>query len=872
MNNVVISRSSRFNQALNRLRVSGGVAADAAKDVSRIVGNMTTMPACKPEQYGRLTRNGEPRIKNCFKYDLAGGHRLITVQVRDTAFLLFVGTHAEADRWLENNRGLEPVINLNGKITIIEGKEFAPRSPLPMPPDIVLPERSLLSYLSPQEIEYLRASSSAAALTHFSSDEEILAVVEAAPPDVSRVFLDVLIHLRDYKVESAHGVLELAMGLAMPLECFQGEIAKEINKNLNRDNLINLRDLSDTEYNQILKGSLSDWMLYLHPDQRIVAFDDYEGAVRLQGVAGSGKTSVLLHRAKYLAEKYENENIAIFTLNPSLASLLEDLISELASPDVRKRIYVYDVESFARTVISEFLPKQLLQKVDPRSTETLEDCFWDSYEKPEQVQTLDDVCRYLNNHNLNEARYLRDEFVWVRSAFRSRVDNSQSTSVPARNAYLDPTASPREGRSIPFVSEYRAAILAALQFYEEHMEAGGFADHAAVVLLAHSCLDRLKAPNSQFKYRSILIDEVQDLSTVEIELLSACVTSAENGILLVGDPEQQVYPKEHNLRKAGVEIGTRRFFRKNYRNPREILEAALELLKRHGQQGVDPEDDKLLLSPEYATRHSAKPLLVRCVDEDDEISYLAGVLNRRMKESHLPICLILCSAREDDETQLSDFEAKLLRSYVPTRQLFGTKKLLPNTAYLSGLETVKGFEFSRVFIVGIGDQFPAPYLPEEEAWRDVRRLYVALTRARDEVVLTYTNNKSRCLAGLEEFLSETRSSEQFAMALSMSDSDTDALSLRTDSLVSADGSYQSRTRSPDLLPVFPEVDGSNLADLLKDQGFEIHDKRNRGGCFWIVGGYELEPLISQLAARRLKFSFAPNGSRTTKRQPAWYLK
>ena len=472
MSNVVISRSSRFNEALNRLRVSGGVAGDAAKDASLIIGNMNTMSPGKAEQYGRLTKTGEPRIKNCFKYDLRGAHRLITVQIRDTVFLLFVGTHDEADRWLENNRGLEPVISTDGKITIIEGKEFTPKAPLPMPPDVVLPDKLLLSYLSSEEIGFLQASPSTAALNHFSSDDEILAAVEAAPSDTSSVLLDALIHLRDYRTDSARGVLGLAMGRAQPLENFQGEIAEEIKKSINRENLINLRDLSETEYNQILKGSLSDWMLYLHPDQRAVAFDDYDGPVRLQGVAGSGKTSVLLHRAKHLAEKYKTQDIAIFTLNPSLASLIKDLLSDLASPDVCKRIQVYDVESFAKAVISEFRPKQLLQKYDPRSTETLEECFWDSYEKPEQRRTLQEVCSYLGNRKVNIERYLRDEFVWVRSAFRSRTDESTCTSIPARTAYLDPAAAPREGRAIPFISDYRSAILSALQFYEEHMEAG----------------------------------------------------------------------------------------------------------------------------------------------------------------------------------------------------------------------------------------------------------------------------------------------------------------------------------------------------------------------------------------------------------------
>jgi len=483
------------------------------------------------------------------------------------------------------------------------------------------------------------------------------------------------------------------------------------------------------------------------------------------------------------------------------------------------------------------------------------------------------VNSYLNNRNVNVARYLRDEFVWVRSAFRSRTDESTWTSIPVRTTYLDPTAAPREGRAIPFISDYRSAILSALQFYEEHMEAGGFADQAAVVLLAHSCLDRLKTSDSPFKYRSILIDEVQDLSTVEIELLSACVLSPGNGLFLVGDPEQQVYPKEHNLRKAGIEIETRRFFRKNYRNPRQILEAASELLRLYDQHGEDLDDAKLALSPEYATRLSSKPLLVKCADEDDQISFLVNFVNRRMAESELPICLILCTAREDDETKLSDFEAKLGQRKLLTEQLLGTKKLRPKTVYLSGLETVKGFEFSRVFIVGIGDQFPAPDLPKEEAWRDVRRLYVALTRARDEVVLTYTDKKSPCLVGLEAFLSETTSADQIDTFVSSSESKQEPVSVTTASTpVGRSVSYSISAAQPASPPVIHQSDSLSLADRFKKLDLEVHDKRDRGGCLWVVGGYELQTLMNTLKADGLRFSFTPNGSRTTGRRPAWYLK
>lgn len=190
---------------------------------------------------------------------------------------------------------------------------------------------------------------------------------------------------------------------------------------------------------------------------------------------------------------------------------------------------------------------------------------------------------------------------------------------------------------------------------------------------------------------------------------------------------------------------------------------------------------------------------------------------------------------------------------------------------LSGLETVKGFEFSRVFIVGIGDQFPDPLLPKEEAWRDVRRLYVALTRARDEVVLTYTGNISSCLIGLEEFLSETDSAEQIDTFLLLSESDGESISVSTTTaLLSASDSHLSSSTFPASLPI--NYQSESLSDAFKKANLEVHDKRDRGGCFWVIGGDELQPLMDELTAAGFRFSFTPNGSRTTGRRPAWYLK
>jgi hypothetical protein len=57
-----------------------------------------------PEEVAAFTRNGEARIRGARKYDLGAGYRLITLKQGDDLYLLFVGTHDECDRWVENNR------------------------------------------------------------------------------------------------------------------------------------------------------------------------------------------------------------------------------------------------------------------------------------------------------------------------------------------------------------------------------------------------------------------------------------------------------------------------------------------------------------------------------------------------------------------------------------------------------------------------------------------------------------------------------------------------------------------------------------------------------------------------------------------------
>jgi hypothetical protein len=60
------------------------------------------------ELISKRTKYGELRVQNCIKYDLGAGYRLITIKKEDLLFLQFLGSHDEADSWLNLNKGFIP--------------------------------------------------------------------------------------------------------------------------------------------------------------------------------------------------------------------------------------------------------------------------------------------------------------------------------------------------------------------------------------------------------------------------------------------------------------------------------------------------------------------------------------------------------------------------------------------------------------------------------------------------------------------------------------------------------------------------------------------------------------------------------------------
>lgn len=88
---------------------------------------------------------------------------------------------------------------------------------------------------------------------------------------------------------------------------------------------------------------------------------------------------------------------------------------------------------------------------------------------------------------------------------------------------------------------------------------------------------------------------------------------------------------------------------------------------------------------------------------------------------------------------------------VKATALSGNCILHPDEVVVGTIADLKGFEFRLVLIVGC-DAEALPYrgIPTDEIWQEALRLYVAMTRARDQLFLIYEGEPSQFLTVMED--------------------------------------------------------------------------------------------------------------------------
>jgi superfamily I DNA/RNA helicase len=215
---------------------------------------------------------------------------------------------------------------------------------------------------------------------------------------------------------------------------------------------------------------------------------------------------------------------------------------------------------------------------------------------------------------------------------------------------------------------------------------------------------------------------------------------------------QRIFVPRFTMRTAGIDVVGRSFrLRINYRTTLQIkLLADSVVAPGHGHERLDGA---------VSVYQGPKPAVCKFKSITAEAEYVADAIAQTLRSDDREAHDIAVFART--APALEPFLKALNSKGVQTHAL--SREAPPDGHVRVGsMHRAKGLEFKSVFVVGVSaEAVPDPttvqhlFEPaalEEAMERERQMLYVALTRARDDLTVTWTGKPSDFLPGLEKAL------------------------------------------------------------------------------------------------------------------------
>lgn len=481
------------------------------------------------------------------------------------------------------------------------------------------------------------------------------------------------------------------------------------------------------------------WRVFLHPAQRSYAEASTNGAFRLSGGAGTGKTVVLLHRAHHLHRAEPDARIVLTTFNRTLATSLRhglqslDRTIRLAKNPGDPGIYVGTVDAVSWRIITH---------ADTWGLDTHSAASAVIGRTRADVRATDhdawDAALQQAGESLPESLRSRD---FLSAEYESVVVPGKVTE---RDQYLRVR---RHGRGVPLARAQRRAVWDVIEAYRDVTERAGTTDYDEKAMIAATALDAAAAAGRRRIADHVLVDEAQDLTPARLMLLRALVAQGPDDLYLAEDSQQRIYAPRTVLSRYGIHVvGRSRRLRLNYRTTAQNLDYATGILA--GQEFVDLENDAVDGAPLRSARSGPSPRIIGCPTRDDAYDAAADQIRTWLADGAAPETIAVLVRSANEATALAD---EFTRYDLPTRYVGA--KATPGDGRVSTMtmHRSKGMEFRHVLVFGVTAELARSVerLPDgdrpDALQRERSLLYVATTRARDRLTIVWDGAASDLL-------------------------------------------------------------------------------------------------------------------------------
>ncbi|MBD2551169.1 NERD domain-containing protein [Microcystis elabens FACHB-917] len=280
--------------------------------------------------------------------------------------------------------------------------------------------------------------------------------------------------------------------------------------------------------------------------------------------------------------------------------------------------------------------------------------------------------------------------------------------------------------------------------------------------ISEKVLGALEA-NPELRYDAVLVDEAHIMHPSWFRALKAALRDPEDGSLLIVNDASQKLRRRKRFSWASVGVrakGRTRKLQKNYRNTKQVLTSAWQVLSRLAVAEPDSDETFPVVTPEESERSGPPPRLIIAQQPQAIASLALTACTQELKQGHpaKDIALLyrygtgrsahrISSLRQLAPSTLAGEKLYWVIENQVTKQSYGAQN--PGIRLLT-TQSALGLEFKSVYLLWAEDFDRA--LSDSDSERqleNLRELYVAMTRAQDQLTILCSASSAlgRRLAG-----------------------------------------------------------------------------------------------------------------------------